>query len=104
MGEALVKAIKIDRTGAVELVEGTWDQIWDKNVTVDAVSIAERTHSIYFDDFGLFGINAVVAKIGIYPNVPLPALVVGSRGEHDVDVTLTVDEVAAMVTDVRPVR
>lgn len=98
-----MKAIRIDRTGAVELVEGAFEELCDDSVTWDGITV-ERNHSIYFDDFGLFAPDAVVAKIGVYPNVPLPAIVLGLDGENDVDVRLTVDEVAAMVSDVRAAR
>ncbi len=98
-----MKAIRIDRTGAVELVKGAFEELCDKSVTWDGITL-ERIHSIYFDESGLFVSDAVVAKIGAYPNVPLPAIVLGLDGEKDVDVRLTVEEVAAMVTDVRAAR
>lgn len=98
-----MKAIKIDRSGAVELVEGTFEELCDESVTWDGITL-ERNHSIYFDDFGLSASDAMVAKISVYPNVPLPAIVLGLDGENDVDVRFTVDEVAAMVSDVRAAR
>lgn len=98
-----MKAIRIDRSGAVELVEGVFEELCENSVSWDGITI-DRTHSIYFDDFGPFAPDAVVARIGIYPNVPLPAIILGLDGEKDVDVRLTVEEVAAMVTDVRAAR
>lgn len=98
-----MKTIKIDETGAVEAIDWSFEDAEDDGVLYDAVSLGED-HAIYVDDEGLFRDRVVVCQVGDIPNLPLPAMIVGVAGERDVDATLTVDQVKAMIREVKRVR
>lgn len=98
-----MKAIKIDRSGAIGLTDWDFTDPLGGNGDYDAISLG-RDHSIYVDDEALFRDTLVVTSFPDCPNLPLPAVIVGRDGERDADATLSVEDVAAIMGAIRRVR
>lgn len=97
-----MRAFKIDLDGVTEL-DAEEHEILDPDKVWDCASL-DADHDVWVEDGSLFTAFAT-ATVGGRHGLPLPAYVVGARGEDTVDATLDIETLRTMVAlDPLPVR
>lgn len=91
-----MRALRINRDLTIDEIETPMEDWFGEGIMFDATDIDDK-HDVYFDDEGMLKADTVVVRVA-GTRVPLPAFVVGYKGEDTVAAVMSVEELRAMVT------